>query len=274
MSFVILFISIVTQFIAAAFAINLIRLTGFKLAWGLIAAALILMGVRRSTTFYGAVTGVESLPVELVAEVLALLISVLILAGVILMGRMFRDVSEKSLFLDSIVENIPNMVFVKDAKDLRFSLFNKAGEDLIGLSRKDLIGKSDIDFFPKEQAEHFVSKDREALASRFVTDIPEEPIETQAHGQRLLHTRKISIRDDKGVPLFLLGISEDITEKKEIEAKLTEALIQAEAANEAKSEFLAVVSHELRTPLTSINGSLSLIAGGGPLEVFLPKSVI
>jgi len=262
MSFVILFISIVTQFIAAAFAINLIRLTGFKLAWGFIAAALILMGVRRSTTFYGAVTGVESLPVDSVAEALALLISVLILAGVILMGRMFRDVSEKSLFLDSIVENIPNMVFVKEAKDLRFSLFNKAGEDLIGLSRKDLIGESDFDFFPKQQAEHFVSKDREALASRVITDIPEEPIETQARGQRLLHTRKISIRDDKGVPLFLLGISEDITEKKEVEAKLTEALIQAEAANEAKSEFLAVVSHELRTPLTSINGSLGLIAGG------------
>jgi len=57
-------------------------------------------------------------------------------------------------FLDSIVENIPNMVFVKEAKELRFVRFNRAGEELLGHSREDLIGRNDYDFFPEELPRH------------------------------------------------------------------------------------------------------------------------
>src|ERR1700730_15583429 len=66
-------------------------------------------------------------------------------------------------FLDSIVENVPIMLFVKEAENLRFQLFNKAGEDLLGYKRADLIGKNDYDFFPKEEADFFIQKDREVL---------------------------------------------------------------------------------------------------------------
>ena len=55
-------------------------------------------------------------------------------------------------FLDSIIENIPNMVFVKDAADLRFISLNKAGEELLGIKREVMIGKNDYDFFSKEEA--------------------------------------------------------------------------------------------------------------------------
>ena len=47
------------------------------------------------------------------------------------------------------------MVFVKDAKDLRFVMFNKAGEELIGVPKADLIGKNDYDFFPKNGSGFF-----------------------------------------------------------------------------------------------------------------------
>ncbi|MFH0821899.1 MAG: ABC transporter substrate binding protein, partial [Pseudomonadota bacterium] len=62
---------------------------------------------------------------------------------------------EREEFLSSIVENIPDMIFIKDAKELRFVRFNKAGEKLLGYKREDLIGKNDYDFFPKEQADFF-----------------------------------------------------------------------------------------------------------------------
>ena len=116
-------------------------------------------------------------------------------------------------FIESILENLPAMVFVKDAADLRFVRFNAAGEALLGFSRADLLGKSDFDFFPAEEARHFVEKDRQVLAGRVVLDIPEEPIHTH-HGLRHLHTKKIPILDDDGDPLYLLGISEDVTELK------------------------------------------------------------
>jgi PAS domain S-box-containing protein len=157
-------------------------------------------------------------------------------------------VEETRNFLDSIIENIPNMLFVKDAKDLKFMMFNRAGEDLLGRSRENFIGKSDYDFFPKDQADFFVAKDREVLASGRALDIPEEPIQTGRRGLRTLHTKKIAIRDAHGDPAYLLGISEDITERKN--------------AERMKSEIVAMTTHELRTPLTSIVWGLDMLAHG------------
>jgi PAS domain S-box-containing protein len=127
---------------------------------------------------------------------------------------------QREQFLEAIFENIPNMIFVKDAEELRFVRFNKAGERLLGLPREELIGKNDHDFFPKEQADFFTARDREILKSGQLLDIQEETIQAKAGNQKLLHTKKIPLYDEKGTPQFVLGISEDITERKKIENAL------------------------------------------------------
>src|SRR5687767_15629658 len=99
-----------------------------------------------------------------------------------------------NMFLDSIVDNIPDMIFVKDAEHLRFERFNRAGEQLLGRTRAELLGKTDYDFFPPEQAAFFQQKDRETLTGGRVIDITEEPIDTPA-GIRWLHTKKIPLLD-------------------------------------------------------------------------------
>jgi PAS domain S-box-containing protein len=170
-----------------------------------------------------------------------------------------KDLQAANQFLDSMIENIPNMIFVKDAKDLRFVRFNHAGEDLLGISRDELIGRNDFDFFPTEQAEQFTSADRKTLRNRDLVDIPEESIQTRAGDTRILHTKKIPILDATGEPSFLLGISEDITEAKKAQEALHRAQEEADRANRAKSQFLANMSHELRTPLNSILGFSALL---------------
>jgi PAS domain S-box-containing protein len=162
-------------------------------------------------------------------------------------------------FLDSIIENLPAMVFVKDARTLRFVQFNKAGETLLGIAREELLGKSDYDFFPKEEADFFIAKDREVLAGGELIDIPEEPIQTRRQGIRVLHTRKIPLLDEAGNPQYLLGISQDITARKQVETELRQAKEVAEAANRSKSEFLATMSHEIRTPMNAVIGMTSLL---------------
>lgn len=121
--------------------------------------------------------------------------------------------------LDAIIENIPNMIFLKEAGQLNFEYFNRAGEDLLGVKRAMLIGRNDYDFFPQEQADFFTAQDRKVLESSGVVDIPEEPIDTPK-GKRYLHTKKIAIRDQDGNAQYLMGISEDITERKLAEEKL------------------------------------------------------
>ncbi len=128
-----------------------------------------------------------------------------------------QETRRLQLFLDSVVENLPNMLFVKDAKDLRFVRFNRAAEELLGYPRADMLGKNDHDFFPKVEADFFTTIDREVLNTGELMDIPLEPIKTRHRGERWLHTRKIPILDDAGRPQYLLGISEDITERKQTE---------------------------------------------------------
>jgi diguanylate cyclase (GGDEF)-like protein/PAS domain S-box-containing protein len=122
------------------------------------------------------------------------------------------------IFLDAIVESIPSMVFVKDARDGRFVLLNKAGEELLGLSRHDLIGKSDFDLFDADDAERFRLADQAVVASGKLVSIENEPLTTPS-GVRSLRTQKVGVPDIDGKPRYLLGISEDVTEKLRIEER-------------------------------------------------------
>ena len=61
--------------------------------------------------------------------------------------RSEETVQRSEKFLEQVLENIPNMIFVKEAENLRFVRFNRAGEDLLGYSREALLGKNDYDFF-------------------------------------------------------------------------------------------------------------------------------
>ncbi len=161
-----------------------------------------------------------------------------------------EELIRMNIFLDSVVENIPNMIFLKDAGELRFVRFNRAGEYLLGLSRNDLLGKNDYDFFPKEQADHFTEKDREVLRGQKIVDIPEEPIQTLNMGKRILHTKKVTLLDANGKPEYLLGISEDITERKQMETERQQYYERLRKTLEATVHAIAVTV-ETKDPYTA-----------------------
>jgi two-component system, chemotaxis family, sensor kinase Cph1 len=151
---------------------------------------------------------------------------------------LYKNRMEKE-FLESIIENIPNMIFIKSADELNFEMINKAGEKLLGHSKEELLGKNDYDFFPKDEADFFTEKDREVLNNKRLLDIPEETINTKNLGQRILHTKKIPLLDSDGNPQYLLGISEDVTELKLAENSLNRSYEELELkVQERTSEIL------------------------------------
>ena len=205
------------------------------------------------------------------------LVSVGFIAGLgWLLWRILGDLDERhevesrleraNQFLESLLENIPTMIFAKDAKDLRFVRLNRAGEQLLGLTRDELLGKSDFDLFPAGQAEFFTLKDRQVLAQGDIIDIPMEEIDTRERGRRILHTRKVPVSDASGKPALLLGISMDITEQKATELRIVRLNAELkrhssllESSNQELERFCYSVSHDLRAPLRAINGYARLL---------------
>jgi PAS domain S-box-containing protein len=159
--------------------------------------------------------------------------------------------SEKEEFLSTIVENIPVVLFVKDVGGLQLMQLNRAGEDLLGCAREDVYGKTDRDLFPKDVADRFTETDRKVLLEGCVLDIPRETIRTKEHDERILHTRKIPVYDNEGKPKYLLGISEDITERVAVEEALGRATKKLSLLN-------GITFDEIRSAVFLLSGYLEL----------------
>jgi PAS domain S-box-containing protein len=168
------------------------------------------------------------------------------------------ELQKSKAFLASIVENVPAVLFVKDAATRRYVRFNRAGEELLGLSRDQVVGKTDEDLFPPHVAADFTHTDSDLLLGA-IPFIARDHVIATPHGPRFLHTEKRPIADTSGRPAYLLGISLDITDRREAEEQAGQARLEADRANRAKSHFLSRMSHDFRTPLNAIMGFAQLL---------------
>jgi PAS domain S-box-containing protein len=147
-----------------------------------------------------------------------------------------EELREANRFLEVVLDNIPDMVFVKRASDHSFFRFNRAGEQLLGRTQEELFGKNDYDIFPKEEADSFRYTDCKIYETGELLEIPEEPISSRDRGVRWVHTKKVPVYDGDR-PLYVVGISEDITERKlaqeharALERELAEVVLRANDA--------------------------------------------
>ncbi|MEG4862787.1 MULTISPECIES: PAS domain S-box protein [unclassified Microcoleus] len=151
-------------------------------------------------------------------------------------------------FMESVLKTIPVAVVAKEAKELRFVLWNPVAEDLLGFSAAEVTGKNDFDLFPTEQANFFTAKDREVLNNGQTVEISEEEIETGQGELRIFHTKKTSILDTDGQPQYLLAVTEDITDRKlaEIALKQSAAQLKQQADRE---KLLNILTAQIRNSL-------------------------
>ncbi|HEX7497554.1 MAG TPA: diguanylate cyclase [Candidatus Limnocylindrales bacterium] len=163
--------------------------------------------------------------------------------------RVEEALRESEHLLASIVENIPMMVFVKDALDLRYVRVNRAEERLLGFSKEEILRGDDRALLTPAEVESFEAMDRRVLETGEIVDIPEERL-TTIHGVRVLHTTKYPIRAEDGRPKYLLGIAEDITDLKAAEEgrrQAEEALHERVRVFTALAEFAGAVN-SIRDP--------------------------
>ncbi|MDF2696543.1 MAG: hypothetical protein K0S65_4926, partial [Labilithrix sp.] len=143
--------------------------------------------------------------------------------------------AELASLFQEVVDALPFIVFVKDAEELRLVLANKTFADMFGRTKEFLLGKVDHEYFPKEQADSFVAIDREVLASRKMKVF--EEVARVGDVDQHFATRKLPI--ELGGRRFLLGVTENITERKAAEETFRRAQHELEEANRRLEENVA-----------------------------------
>ena len=175
--------------------------------------------------------------------------------------KLMTDSKEHRL-IRALMDNLPHNIYFKDAAS-RFIRINTAMAAFFGLSDpREAVGKCDSDFFTSAHA-HLALADEQEIIRTGVPIVDKEEQETWPDGHiSWVSSTKIPLRDDDGRIVGTLGISRDITERKQVAEALRVAKEVAEAASRAKGAFLANMSHEIRTPLNAIIGMTELVLEG------------
>ena len=160
--------------------------------------------------------------------------------------------------LRTLIDSTPDYIFLKDA-DGRFILTNTAHAQAAGIvNADDLIGKTAFDVFSPELAAQFHEDDQKIMYSgEALINAERETVDSQGHRKFVL-TTKIPWRDKDGKILGLVGISRDVTERKQLESQ-TIALAAEQERVRILQRFIADMSHDFRTPLSVINSSTYLL---------------
>lgn len=163
-------------------------------------------------------------------------------------------------YLENVINNVPHFIFWKD-KNSRFLGCNKMFADSINLSSpEEIIGKTDYDMpWSKGESDMYVADDK-AVISSGMPKLNYEERQKQADGtEKVMLVSKVPMYNAHHQVEGILGIYTDITERKTAEQVLKLAKEKAEAANIAKTEFIANMSHDIRTPLAGILGLADLL---------------
>jgi diguanylate cyclase (GGDEF)-like protein/PAS domain S-box-containing protein len=134
--------------------------------------------------------------------------------------RAEQELDETKRFLDSIIENVPIAVVVKDAKTRKYVLVNRAFEMMLGIPRNDLLGRTVFDIHRRKEAQNFDDADSDSLRNSDRVTYKEIEADIPLRGPRTQATGRIVIKGSQGDPKFLIAVIEDVTERKKAEQRI------------------------------------------------------
>jgi PAS domain S-box-containing protein len=169
------------------------------------------------------------------------------------MRQLEAEARKADTMLTTIVQSIPDLVYVKDAEG-RHLMVNKAVEVFTGQTAQQLLGKSMADLLPPDLAAPCMQSDREPIVTGKPCRVEERF--ANAGGLRILDTIKTPLCDDRGDIIGIVGVSRDITEKlkAEEERRLLQTQLHQAQKMESLGRLAGGIAHDFNNILTAIIG--------------------
>jgi diguanylate cyclase (GGDEF)-like protein/PAS domain S-box-containing protein len=131
-----------------------------------------------------------------------------------------RDLEHTRTFLDTIIENVPSPIIVKDIPSLRYLLINRAAERYLGVDRSAMLGKTASAVMPQASADAIEAEDQKLIASGQPVFLDEHAILTPGNGTRIVTATRLPVKGADGAPKYLISVIRDVTERKRNEQRL------------------------------------------------------
>jgi PAS domain S-box-containing protein len=166
-------------------------------------------------------------------------------------------------YFENIINNVPSYIFWKD-RNSRYLGCNRLFAKAAGFdSPEEIIGKSDYDMpWLKTESDAYVADDRKIIESGEAKLNIEETQTLQDGTQITVLTNKVPFFDDNNNIMGILAVYTDITQLRQMQ-KLRIENERIEAANLAKTRFIANMSHDIRTPLSGVIGMAKILESEG-----------
>lgn len=171
--------------------------------------------------------------------------------------RRTDELKNKNIFLRTLIDTIPNPVFVKD-REKKYTDVNKAFIELFDKDYDELIGHDITKVADPDIAKKADLADKLLLESHG-KQVYETLVRIKNNVELPVMIYKASFGSKDEEPEGIVGLIVDISESKKIQAQISKALEREKELNEMKTNFISLASHELRTPLTAIYSSTELI---------------
>ena len=134
--------------------------------------------------------------------------------------RAEHDLERTRAFLDTIIENVPSPIIVKEISTLRYLLINRAAEKHLGIDRASMLGKTATEILPKASAELIETEDRKLIASGKAAFLGEHALVTPGNGTRIVTATRLPVEGVDGKPQYLITVIADLTERKRDEQRI------------------------------------------------------
>ena len=113
----------------------------------------------------------------------------------------------------TVVENIPEGIIVKDARNLRYVFVNKAAEEMIGMSRTEIMGKTARELFPAATADLIERRDRERIERKQQTETIVDTVDNPVRGRRTIAVRRLQVGGPDRESHLFVSMVEDRTDQ-------------------------------------------------------------